>query len=186
MMNGSIANWPLLFSRAHEYYLFPSTTCNQNAETNHSNLKPGAYIELLDMDWVCHSADNPLPSNSSIRRWSSLLRQAFREIGCPADSPHLYKDQLQAAGFVDITESRYIWPHNSWPEDRDFKKIGRFTLSNLFEGLKGISVSLFINVLGWNMTEVEILLAYVRKEMIDKNNHHFYEVLVLGILFYAR
>lgn len=34
------------------------------------------------------------------------------------------KLQLQDAGFINVVETRYKWPQNSWPKDPKFKEIG--------------------------------------------------------------
>ena len=55
---------------------------------------------------------------------SDLFIEGFGKLGRPANSAELYKSQLEAVGFVDVTETKYIWPSNRWPKDRKLKELG--------------------------------------------------------------
>lgn len=52
--------------------------------------------------------------------------EGCEKLGRPANSAELYKLQLEAAGFVDVVKTKYIWPSNSWPKDPKLKKLGMF------------------------------------------------------------
>jgi hypothetical protein len=52
--------------------------------------------------------------------------EGCEKLGRPANSAELYKSQLEAAGFVDVVETKYIWPSNRWPKDRKLKELGMF------------------------------------------------------------
>lgn len=52
--------------------------------------------------------------------------EGCEKLGRPANSAEPYKSQLEAAGFVDVVETKYIWPSNRWPKDRKLKELGMF------------------------------------------------------------
>lgn len=50
-----------------------------------------------------------------------------RRLGRSADSPVKFKAQMEAAGFVNVTETVYKWPSNRWPKEKKFKELGTAT-----------------------------------------------------------
>lgn len=52
--------------------------------------------------------------------------EGCEKLGRPANSAEFYKSQLEAAGFVDVIETKYIWPLNQWPKDKKLKELGTF------------------------------------------------------------
>jgi hypothetical protein len=49
-------------------------------------------------------------------------------MGRSGDSPIHYKEQMEAAGFVNVTQKIYKWPSNRWPKDKKFKELGMLSL----------------------------------------------------------
>lgn len=54
------------------------------------------------------------------------------------------------------------------------KEIGAWNLLTLMEGLEGLSLRLFVDVLGMTRDEVFLLTAEVRKGLKDKSVHAQY------------
>ena len=50
------------------------------------------------------------------------------KLGRSAQSAFYYKEQMKAAGFLNVTETKYKWPSNRWPKDRKFKELGTLNL----------------------------------------------------------
>jgi len=71
------------------------------------------------------SDDDTLPTDSALHKWFTLSIEASVKLGRRIDSGKRYKEQLEAAGFVDVVETRYKWPQNGWPKDKKFKELGR-------------------------------------------------------------
>ena len=46
------------------------------------------------------------------------------KLGRSAESALYYKAQMEAAGFLNVTETKYKWPSNRWPKDKKFKELG--------------------------------------------------------------
>ncbi|KAH6886892.1 S-adenosyl-L-methionine-dependent methyltransferase [Thelonectria olida] len=160
-MTGSIRDWPKLFRQALD------------------NLSPGGYIELMDPIYPVTSDDGTVPKDSAVYKWSNLMNEAATKMGSALDSGLRYKDQLVEAGFVNVVETPYKWPMNSWPRDKKIKELGAWGNVNLVGGVQGLSLALFTHVLGWNTDELEVFLANVRKDLSNKKLHGYWRVNVV-------
>ena len=78
------------------------------------------------------------------------------------------------AGFVDVVEEHFRWPVGSWPKDAKLKEIGKWNLINMLDGLEGFTVRLWTMALGMEMEEIEVILAAVRKDLVDKRIHSYW------------
>lgn len=91
-------------------------------------LNPGGTIELMDIIYPPQSDDGTLSEGSPLYEWSALLLRTFATMGSPLDSALRYKEQLEAAGFVDVKVAKRKWPMNRWPKDPKYKQIGKSTV----------------------------------------------------------
>jgi len=123
--------------------------------------------------------DGSVPADSPLARWAQLVLEGSQKIGCPLNSALHYETQLRAAGFVNVTVHEYKWPTNAWPRDPRMKEIGAWTYHDLCGGIQGLSVALFTRVLGWSIEELEVLLAGVRKDFRNRNQHGYFPVYAL-------
>ncbi len=85
----------------------------------------------------------------------------------------LFAEQMKNAGFVNVKEEGAMWAIGPLPKGQKEKQIGRYTQSNLLQGLQGISMAFFTRHLHWSREAVELSLVEVRKELKDANNHLF-------------
>jgi hypothetical protein len=82
---------------------------------------------MIDIIYPLLSDDDTLTKDSALSKWSELLHDIFTKNGRPMDSALKYKDQLEAAGFVDVNIVKRKWPLNRWPKDPKHKQIGQFS-----------------------------------------------------------
>lgn len=127
------------------------------------------------------SDDGTLTQKTALKRCSDLLNEAYRGNGWPMDTANHYERQLQEVGFVNIGAVREKWPTNSWPRDKKYKQIGIWNTENVIRALAAVSLAVFTwpkseNSLGWSRTEVEVLLAGVRKDMRNTNIHAYWRL----------
>ncbi|RMJ16984.1 hypothetical protein CDV36_003334 [Fusarium kuroshium] len=160
-MTGSIRDWPKFFEQAYQ------------------NLSPGGFIELMDPIYPVTSDDETVSKDSAVYKWSSLMNEAATKMGSGLDSALRYKEQLIEAGFVNVVETPYKWPMNTWPQDRKSKELGAWGNVNLVGGAQGLSLALFTKVLGWSHAQLEVFLVDVRKDLCDKNLHGYWRVNVV-------
>ena len=94
------------------------------------NLTPGGYLEVADICLPVKADDLSLHSESALRKWSNLMLEATQKAGSPMDSAKLYKSQLEMAGFCNVVEVHYKWPHNNWPSNKKMKELGTYVFQS--------------------------------------------------------
>ena len=144
-----------------------------------SNLNPGGVIELQDIIWTIASDDDTVDKDLALIRWADTLRNSMAEFKRPLDSALFYKDQLAAAGFVDIVEIKYKWPTNRWPKDPKHKEIGLWSYENISSGMNAFSLAILTRPkteggLGWSVEEMEVFLTQVRKDLKNPAYHGYW------------
>jgi hypothetical protein len=88
------------------------------------NLNPGGYIELADKCFPMLSDDGSLVPTSALYQWSNFSIEGTQKMGRAITAASEYKKQLEEAGFINVVETRYKWPTNTWPKDPKFKQLG--------------------------------------------------------------
>jgi hypothetical protein len=53
------------------------------------------------------------------------------------------------------------------------KDLGRYNQVNVLEGLEAYTLASLTRVLGWDMQEVEVFFAGVRRELVDRSLHTY-------------
>ncbi|KAF4339727.1 hypothetical protein FBEOM_6377 [Fusarium beomiforme] len=162
-LTGSIQDWPKFFSESFK------------------NLNPGGRIELIDIIYPLLSDDGSLTKDSALSKWSEMLHDIFTKNGRPMDSALKYKDQLEAAGFVDVNIVKRKWPLNRWPKDPKHKQIGTWAQQNTLDALAALSLAVFTRAegqggLGWSKEEVEVFLTDVRKDIKNVSIHSYWPI----------
>ncbi|KFY21825.1 hypothetical protein V493_07095 [Pseudogymnoascus sp. VKM F-4281 (FW-2241)] len=138
-------------------------------------LKPGGYLELVEMHVIPTSPDNTLPPNSQIMEFYTTLADANEEVGLDLAVAQKYGSMMVNAGFEDVVEEVFDLPIGDWMSDRRMKEIGAFQRIQMVEGLHGIAFGALTGA-GWTPTRVQVFLAGVRKEMRDRGVHSMYSV----------
>jgi len=156
------------------------------------NLVPGGYIELADKCFPIMSDDGSLLPTSPLHQWSDFIIEGTAKVGRSIAAAVDFKKQLEEAGFINVIETRYKWPTNTWPKDPKFKQLGKkpckrclsymegrltgtglWTHENLAPALEGFSLAAFTRVLGWQKEEVETFLVQVRKDLKNPKIHAY-------------
>lgn len=141
-------------------------------------LKPGGWVESQEFSYRRGTDDNSVPEDSAITKWQDLWTEGIEMIGRKGVcNPDLIETQMANAGFVNITRRNFKLPLGPWCKDKTLKQAGLYTLT-LADGLHGLSVKIFTQLLGWSVDEMEVLLAQCRKELKRKDIHAYYRMLV--------
>ena len=138
----------------------------------YNSTKPGGMVEFVDYDLEYRCDDGTL-DNRVLKTWSEDLRRAGRMIGRESSPGAKSKAWLQEAGFTNVVEKVYSLPIGTWPADPKLKQIGGWNSVMLSQGAEGFTLRLFIKVLGWSHEEVQVLLATVRRELMDPRIHSY-------------
>ncbi|KAK3675479.1 hypothetical protein LTR78_004562 [Recurvomyces mirabilis] len=136
-------------------------------------LKPGGWIEVVEMEAKLYCDDGTVPLTSAMKRWGDYIHEIFEKSGRPFIPVAQYKTQLEDAGFECVTYVEMKRPTNDWPKNPRMKEIGKFCALNFLEGLEGFTIKPFVGVLGWSQQEVTVFLAQVRAESLRRSMHGY-------------
>ncbi|KAK3321827.1 S-adenosyl-L-methionine-dependent methyltransferase [Apodospora peruviana] len=140
------------------------------------NLVPGGWAEFQDYYVKMQCVDDSL-SGTALERWNNLLLEGVRKLGKNGLAPAKFKQQMIDAGFVDVVERKFALPGNPWAKGQEEKILGTMQMTNIMDGLHGMSMSLFTKVLGWTVDEVDTFLVDVTRDLKDRRIHFYYIVL---------
>jgi hypothetical protein len=135
-------------------------------------LKGGGWFEIKEFVLELRCDDGTL-KGTALLEWGNAIMEAFKEVNIAVDRPHEYGRWMKEAGFLDIKETSYLVPLNTWHEDSKLKEVGRWQMANLLGGLEGFSLALFIKHLGWSREELEVFLASVREDIKNPEIHAY-------------
>ena len=114
LLLASVSDYPKLFRQAFQH------------------MKPGGYMEIHEVDPGQCCDDGTVTEDSSSVRWSQLFYEGCKKAGRPIPPIGSYKVMMESAGFVDIKEQILKRPSNTWPKDKNLKRIGMVSyLANL-------------------------------------------------------
>src|SRR5947208_152439 len=128
-------------------------------------LKAGGWVEDQEFDLNSSSDDGTIPADNKMKEWEAPWNQAVESVGMTGSrDPQKMAEQMKDAGFINITVREYKMPLGPWPKDMRLRESGQYSLVGISEGLTGLSIRVFTQMLGWSVEKMEILLAQVRAE----------------------
>jgi hypothetical protein len=134
-------------------------------------LNPGGYFEMQDcLTLTCADSSG---EGTQLMRWVSLMLEAATKLDRDWDKVKKYKRWMEAVGFVDVIETNFAWPTNTWPRGRHYKTLGLWAGQDLKDGLEGFSMAALTKGLGWTADEVKVFLADVRRDLGNRNIHAY-------------
>lgn len=134
-------------------------------------LTPGGYFEMQEM-LALKCIDSSI-DGTQLMRWYSLMLEAGTKLGRDWAKGDKYKGWMEDIRFVDVKETRFAWPTNTWPRGRHYKTLGIKAGQNIKDGLKGFSMVALTRAMGWTPDEVNALLADVRRDLDDRCIHAY-------------
>ncbi|KAH8654208.1 S-adenosyl-L-methionine-dependent methyltransferase [Ilyonectria robusta] len=136
------------------------------------HMKPGAWIELQDIDHQCHSDDDTIPDNWPVTQLYDLLVDAFQRFGGNARAADLGGEYLTNAGFINIQHNYVKLPFGPWPLDKKKRYVGQFYREACKEFFPALAARHFPKM-GWTSAETEVFLAECREAMKDCSVHAY-------------
>ncbi|OCL01421.1 S-adenosyl-L-methionine-dependent methyltransferase [Glonium stellatum] len=135
------------------------------------NIERGGWVEFQDFNLQYYSDDGTLKDESDTAKWVDILLDASRRNGREPSPGPLIEGWVKDAGFTNIRHKIVKLPIGPWAKDKQKKEVGLFNLVQILDGLEGFSYRLLTQVLGWELQEVDVLIAKVRKELKSKAVH---------------
>ncbi|KAM0546431.1 hypothetical protein ACHAPJ_010898 [Fusarium lateritium] len=162
-MYGSIPDWVDLYKKAYLH------------------LAPGGWVQDLEMDVRIQSDHVKLPPDHIFNHWADLFCLGGEKMGRSFDvcKGHTMRDNLEAAGFVDIVEKKFKAPVHGWPSDPKLWEAGSLIQAALEQSIEGYAILLLMDLMGWYREEVAVLLGLYRNEMKEKKNCGWVETTVV-------
>jgi len=147
-MYGSIPDWEALYRKAFRH------------------LKPGGWLEDLEMDLKMYSDHADIPADHVFNKWADLFYSAGEKIGrsFTVANNHFMKEMMLKVGFVDVVEKRIKVPLHGWPEDPHQKQMGYLGQLGLDQSLEGFGTFIMTQIHGWKPEEAVVMVAKMRKE----------------------
>jgi ubiquinone/menaquinone biosynthesis C-methylase UbiE len=114
------------FDLIHERFLLGAVSdYRQLYKQAYTALKPGGWIEIIEMEGGAFSDDSTLPQDSALVKWGQYIEEAFERMGRPFLRIGKFKEYLEEAGFVNVHSEMVKRPTNDWPKDPRWKEIGK-------------------------------------------------------------
>ncbi|KAJ5290786.1 hypothetical protein N7478_000037 [Penicillium angulare] len=152
---GSVEHWPTFLQQCYDH------------------LKPGGRIEIGEVPRV-QCDDDSFPEECYFRTWENEFYRIGQIQGRIWDISSEMTGLLQGAAFENIQHTPYALPIGSWPKCPKLKEIGKwFRIQLTDSAIEGYSLALFTRYGQWKPSEVQVLLAQVRKEL-NTNKMHIY------------
>jgi hypothetical protein len=111
-------------------------------------LRPGGYIEQVEMSVILESDDNSLPEDGIFKLWGKVSVDAGELFGKTLKICDLMKGYIEEAGFEGVTQRVYKWPIGPWAKGAKMKEIGAWNRMHWEEGIEGWAIMLLTKVLG--------------------------------------
>ncbi|KAH8899920.1 S-adenosyl-L-methionine-dependent methyltransferase [Thozetella sp. PMI_491] len=143
----------------------------------HAHLKPGGWVEFHETLMHFQGIDGTI-EGTALHRWNTLLLTGIQRMGLDAMAAVRYKQWMAEAGLVNVQERKFAVPLNPWALGEDEKRLGALQMTNVLDGLEGITTSVFARGLGWEAGRIQTLLAEVRRDIRDRNIHAYVPILV--------
>lgn len=119
------------------------------------HLQPGGWLECQEIPALPDCDDGTMPEDYGWFLWAKEF-VAGLELANRQDLGEQIKDWMREVGFVDVKETVFKIPLNSWPKEAQLKHVGMLWQRNLLEGLSGFSLGLFSRILGRTVEEIEV------------------------------
>ena len=81
-------------------------------------MRPGAWVELQDVDGDVHTDDNSVPEDWPLKLFTQYLLEAFAKFETNAHAAIFGGQYLHDAGFVNIRHNYIKLPYGTWPKDK--------------------------------------------------------------------
>ncbi|KAH8598461.1 S-adenosyl-L-methionine-dependent methyltransferase [Bisporella sp. PMI_857] len=160
-MYGSVADWPAFYAEVFKH------------------LKPGGWIEQLEMSIEFKSDDGTVTNDHVFSVWSRIFIEAGEKFGKTFRIADLAKGYIAGAGFEGVVEKKFKLPVGGWSSDPKYKELGRWNLLHCDQGIEGWAMALLTRVMGWKYAEVQAFLGWMRTGLRNRNTHAYYNVTVV-------
>ncbi|GAB1735556.1 hypothetical protein NU219Hw_g4134t1 [Hortaea werneckii] len=140
----------------------------------YENLKPGGWIEEVELDVRVMSDDDSLPPDSLLAGWGQTFLDCADRAGRSLATQTTMRSKIERAGFVNVHDHLFKCPIGAWPKNKTLKEAGRINFHHWSSGLDGWAMFLLTKFGApkpWTADEVRVYVAKVRRELMNGRLH---------------
>lgn len=157
-MFSALQDWPRILAQAH------------------TAIRHNGWLEITEMDIIPTSDDGTVTKDYKLTQYFDILKRAASGRGFNLSVAPDLKRLVTEAGYSNIEENVYKLPMGPWAADTDLRVVGLYHREQFLDGIQGIILKYLTQVEGWNPEEVEVFIAAVRAQIMDKNIHCYWKV----------
>ena len=143
-----------------------------------SHIKPGGWIELHELDYVCHCDDGTQPETYKFAELMKYVREALYVMGVD------FFGATKLSGYIrnvvsSLSPAIIKLPIGGWAQNPLLRKAGEYYQAVCLDGLQGIAMRPLTKLLHWSPESVEVYLPDVRKDIKDPSIHSYMKMYVV-------
>ncbi|KAL7626895.1 hypothetical protein AAE478_003669 [Parahypoxylon ruwenzoriense] len=136
-------------------------------------LKPGGFVEQVELSGQAMSDDGSLTQDSALVRWWDLFKAISEKTGKTFAASEVARESITDAGFTNVHKDKFKVPIGPWPKDKTFKEGGVWNGFFLMDGLEGFALRGVTTTLKWSFEGVQVYPAGLRKELKNLAIHSY-------------
>ncbi|TGZ76986.1 S-adenosyl-L-methionine-dependent methyltransferase [Ascodesmis nigricans] len=137
---------------------------------------PGAFVEIAEHSVAAYCDDNTVPADSIYITYCTILSDALLKVGVDVRpySARFFRQQLEAAGFVDIKVMSYKIPWGPWPKSKKFKYMGAVCAEIFRTGLEAYGLMAMTRLQNIPEEEAKSICTEFYKTMLAGKQHGYH------------
>ncbi|EYB21685.1 hypothetical protein FG05_03836 [Fusarium graminearum] len=138
----------------------------------HDHMKPGAWIEIQELDARANCDDGSLPKDAPLAKFFDTAATAVASFGMKFRAGENLREPLEKAGFVNVSCKVLKVPIGTWAKDKKLRLIGLYLKTAVSDMFGAMAAKPLRKVMGPD--EIELFLIDARKDL-NNVNYHAYE-----------
>lgn len=140
-------------------------------------MKPGAWVEHIDVEINPICFDGTMPKESAINQWGEIWSEVGKKTGIVFNmiDSGCMENGVKEAGFTNIQVKDILAPCSGWPADPKMKELGFFQHAFLTQDIEGFLTYFLGHHMGWTDKEMANYAACVRKEYKEMKVHAYFK-----------
>jgi hypothetical protein len=134
--------------------------------------KPGGYFEMMDAVIPLRCFDDSL-QGTYLEKSTNIMMEGAKLLGRDLTHVVKYKSYMETVGFVDVVETHFQWPINTWPKGKYHKTLGAWYNKDVTSGLAGMLAAVCTRGLGMTLEEVNEFADNVTRDMNNTSIHAY-------------
>ncbi|POS77701.1 hypothetical protein DHEL01_v203906 [Diaporthe helianthi] len=160
---------------------------NQQEQDRNAKQNPRSSVLGIDLEPVkppylvsnCHFQIRDATGDWDLNTTFDLVHARLKDLGSSLYYPTQYKPLLEKHGFENITVTKYGAPTNACYPGKKLQKIGTMMTRNWISIIEPLTLSVFIDGLGWSAEDVRKFLMNVKREIPDTRYHSYMTLMTV-------